>query len=118
MAENGDKTNNTFEQVKGHVFEAADQTSRAVEEGIQAASYAVKAGTIKAKEEYSKAVESSQVLLCFSFFTVSELKECHLSGKFIFIVDFGDAEYLGHWFCPLQAAGGQDLRETEEYVHC
>ncbi len=64
MAGDRDKSSSTIEQVKDHMWEAADRTSKAVEEGIQAASYAVKSGTVMAKQEYSKAVESSQVNWC------------------------------------------------------
>ncbi|BDA47911.1 RGS1-HXK1-interacting protein 1 [Coccomyxa sp. Obi] len=45
------------------VWEAADKTSKALEEGIQAASYAVKSGTVKAREKYAKAMESSQSVI-------------------------------------------------------
>lgn len=61
MGQDGDEPSTTIDSVKDHVWEAADKTLKAVEEGIQAASYVVKSGTVKAKEEYAKAIESSQV---------------------------------------------------------
>jgi hypothetical protein len=66
MGQGSDDPSTTIDQVKEHVWEAADKTSKAVEEGIQAASYAVKSGTIKARAEYAKAMESSQVK-CYHF---------------------------------------------------
>ncbi len=76
MGESSKDPNTTLDQVKDQVWEAADKTSKAVEEGIQAASYAVKSGTVKAREEYAKAVESSQVMCdsCWiSFFQSSPI---------------------------------------------
>ncbi|KAK9907760.1 hypothetical protein WJX75_009439 [Coccomyxa subellipsoidea] len=63
MGQGSDDPSTTIDQVKEHVWEAADKTSKAVEEGIQAASYAVKSGTVKARAEYAKAMESSQNII-------------------------------------------------------
>ena len=61
MGQGNDDPSTTVDQVRDQVWEAADKTSKALEEGIQAASYAVKSGTVKARAEYAKAMESSQV---------------------------------------------------------
>lgn len=61
MGQGNEDPSTTVDQVRDQVWEAADKTSKALEEGIQAASYVVKSGTVKAREEYVKAMESSQV---------------------------------------------------------
>lgn len=63
MGQGNEDPGTTVDQVRDQVWEAADKTSKALEEGIQAASYAVKSGTVKAREEYVKAMKSSQSVL-------------------------------------------------------
>ena len=65
MGQGSDNPSTTVDQVRDHVWEAADKTSKALEEGIQAASYVVKSGSVKAREEYAKAMESSLVSRIF-----------------------------------------------------
>jgi hypothetical protein len=52
----------TIDAVRRDLSQAADKTSKAVEEGIQAASYATKSGIVLAQEEYSHLRDRSQVL--------------------------------------------------------
>lgn len=59
--ENDQRTSSTLDTVKYHLGEAADKTSKAVEESIQAASYATKSGIVTAREEYDHLRERSQV---------------------------------------------------------
>ena len=59
--EDDQRTSSTLDTVKYHLGEAADKTSKAVEEGISAASYATKSGIVKAREEYDHLQERSKV---------------------------------------------------------
>jgi hypothetical protein len=61
MAKDEEVHSTTVEVVRHQVWDAADKTSKAVEDGIQAASNAVKSGTVMAREKYVEALESSQV---------------------------------------------------------
>ena len=55
---------NTVNQVRDQLWAAADKSTQAVDEGIQAASHAVKYGAVRGREEMGKARERSQVLPC------------------------------------------------------
>ena len=59
--EDDQRTSSTLDTVKYHLGEAADKSSKAVEEGIQAVSYATKSGIVKAREEYDHLQTRSQV---------------------------------------------------------
>ena len=53
---------NTVNVVRDQLWAAADKSTQAVDEGIQAASHAVKYGAVRGKEEIDKARARSQVI--------------------------------------------------------
>jgi len=55
---------NTVNQVRDQLWAAADLSTQAVDEGIQAASHAVKYGAVRGMEEMEKAKARSQVYSC------------------------------------------------------
>ena len=61
----GDKpSTNTVNQVRDQLWAAADLSTQAVDEGIQAASHAVKYGAVRVMEEMERAKVRSQVYSC------------------------------------------------------
>ena len=61
MGEKGVDLKNTLDTVRSQVADAADSASKALDESIQAASYATKSGIGLAQEEYSHLRARSQV---------------------------------------------------------
>ena len=66
MGDSGDDkpSTNTVNQVRDQLWAAADLSSQAVDEGIQAASHAVKYGAVRGMEEMERAKARSQVYSC------------------------------------------------------